>query len=200
MNFELSSEILQYLKNSEEETFQLIETLCGIPAPSHHEEKRAEFVKNWLVENGAEGVYIDEALNVVYPVGCDEKNDIVVFLAHTDTVFPDMEPMPYVNDGEYIHSPGVCDDTACLAVLMIVARYVAQKNMMPNGGIMFVANSCEEGLGNLKGMKQIMVDYTGRIKPVYAFDSEYTSLVNKCVGSHRYEILFETEGGHSYNA
>lgn len=200
MSFELSDEILQYLRNSEEETFQLIETLCGIPAPSHHEERRAEFVKNWLVENGAEGVYIDEALNVVYPVGCEGKDDIVAFLAHTDTVFPDMEPMPYFNDGEYIHSPGVSDDTASVAVLMIIARYVAQNRLKPSGGIMFVANSCEEGLGNLKGIKQIMADYTGRIKEVYAFDSAYTSLANKCVGSHRYEILFKTEGGHSFGA
>ena len=87
MDYKLSEDILKYLEDSEEETIQLIEALCGIPAPSHHEERRAEFVKNWLTENGAEGVYIDEALNVVYPVACERRDDIVVFLAHTDTVF-----------------------------------------------------------------------------------------------------------------
>ena len=73
MSYELSKDILEYLKQSEEETINLIETLCGIPAPSHHEERRAEFVKNWLTENGAKGVYIDEALNVLYPVGVKVK-------------------------------------------------------------------------------------------------------------------------------
>ena len=63
-----------------------------------------------------------------------------------------------------------------------------------------MANSCEEGLGNLKGIKQIMSDYEGRIAEVYSLDSNYTEIYRKCVGSHRYEILFETEGGHSFSA
>ena len=200
MSFELSNDVLRYLKESEKETIKLIETLCGIPAPSHHEERRAEFVKNWLTENGAEGVYVDEALNVLYPVGCERKEDIVVFVAHTDTVFPDMEPMPVINDGEYIHSPGVGDDTASLAVLMMIARYVAQNHLKPTRGVLFVANSGEEGLGNLKGTRQFMADYAGRITEFYSFDHKFPGVVNKCVGSHRYEITFETEGGHSFNA
>lgn len=200
MSFELSEKVLKYLKDSEEETIQLLETLCAIPAPSHHEERRAAFVKNWLEENGAKGVYIDEALNVLYPVGCEGRDDIAVFLAHTDTVFPDMEPMSVINDGEYIRCPGVGDDTASLVVLMMIARYVAQNDLKPSRGILFVANSCEEGLGNLKGTKQFMKDYEGRIKELYSFDSKFPSMTNKCVGSHRYEITFETEGGHSFSA
>lgn len=39
MSWELTDDILQYLKDSEEETIKLIEDLCAIPAPSHHEEK-----------------------------------------------------------------------------------------------------------------------------------------------------------------
>lgn len=198
MSFELSKGILQYLKDSEEETIELIEALCCIPAPSHHEEKRAQFIQNWLTEQGAKGVFIDEALNVVYPVGCEGRDDIVVFMAHTDTVFPDMEPMPFVNDGEYLHSPGVGDDTTHVAVLLMVARYVAQNHLQAPCGILFVANSCEEGLGNLKGIKQLMADYEGRIKEVYSLDSNYDHIYRKCVGSHRYEILFDTEGGHSF--
>ena len=36
-----------------EETQQLLRTLCQITAPSHHEEKRAEFCRDWLLKNGA---------------------------------------------------------------------------------------------------------------------------------------------------
>ncbi len=199
MSWELTDDILQYLIDSEEETIKLIETLCGIPAPSHYEEKRAAFVKNWLTECGAKGVYIDEALNVVYPVGCEGKKDIVVFMAHTDTVFPDMEPMPFSRDEEYLYSPGVGDDTTHLAILMMIARYVARQELKAPCGILFVANSCEEGLGNLKGVKQLMTDYEGKVAEVYSLDSDYSEICYKCVGSHRYEILFETEGGHSYS-
>ncbi len=194
----LNKEISEYLESVVQETIELTETLCRIPAPSHHEERRAEFVKDWLVENGAEGVHIDEALNVVYPVNCSDSNDVVVFLAHTDTVFPDTEPMPCVNDGEYIYSPGVGDDTVHVAILMMVARYVAKKGLKSSCGILFVANSCEEGLGNLKGVKQIMTTYGKRVKEVYSLDAVYTHIYNECVGSHRYEITLKTEGGHSF--
>lgn len=199
MSWELSDDILQYLQDSEEETIRLIETLCSIPAPSHYEEKRAAFICNWLSECGATGVYMDEALNVIYPVDCEGKDDIVVFMAHTDTVFPDIEPMPFINDGEYLRSPGVGDDVTHVAVLMMIAKYVAQNHLQPSCGVLFVANSCEEGLGNLKGTRQLMKDYEGRIKEVYSLDADYSEIYCKCVGSHRYEIIFETEGGHSFS-
>ena len=166
----LSKNILQYLKQSNQETLALIEALCRIPAPSGQEEKRAEFCKNWLEQQGAKGVYIDSAKNVVYPVGCEQATNITLFCAHTDTVFPDTEPMPFTKDETYMYSPGVGDDTSCLAVLMMIAKYVAQNNLQPKHGVLFVANSCEEGLGNLKGIKQIMQDYAGRITRAYTFD------------------------------
>ncbi len=190
--------ISEHLEDVKQETITLIEELCGIPAPSNHEEKRAQFCKKWLEDCGAEGVVIDSALNVLYPLGCENKDDIVLFSAHTDTVFPDLEPMPFKNDGEYLYSPGVGDDTACLAIMMIVVKYIIKYGLKPKCGILFAANSGEEGLGNLKGIRQIMKDYSGRISEAYTFDGQYNELVNKCVGSHRYEITFETEGGHSF--
>ncbi|MBQ8309195.1 MAG: M20/M25/M40 family metallo-hydrolase [Clostridia bacterium] len=196
----LTDELLNYLETSTEETLALIEQLCKIPAPSGKEENRAAFVKEWLEKQGAKGVYIDEAKNTLYPVNCEGKNEIVLFSAHTDTVFPDLEPMPFVRDEEYMYSPGVGDDTACLAVMLMIAKYITQKGIKPKCGILFAANSCEEGLGNLKGIKQIMADYQGRIARAYTFDGHYGALVNECVGSHRYEITLETEGGHSFGA
>ena len=200
MNYELSQEVLNYLENAKQETIDLIETLCKIPAPSHHEEKRAEFIKNWLENLGAKGVYIDEAKNCVFPFGCEGRNDITIFNAHTDTVFPDLEPMPFINDGVYLHSPGVGDDTGNLAKMLMIIKYILINDIKPKKPILFAANSCEEGLGNLKGIKQIMKDYEGRVLKAYAMDLGHTGICNKCVGSHRYEIVFETEGGHSFGA
>ncbi len=188
----------EFLERSRVETIELIKALCRIPAPSGQELARAKFCEKWLIDQGAKGVYIDDALNVVYPVGCDGQSDIVVFSAHTDTVFPDTEPMPLVDDGEYLHSPGVGDDTTCLAVLLMVAKYVTVNNLRPKRGILFVANSCEEGLGNLKGIKQIMRDYAGKVTQAYTFDGQYDAVVMKCVGSRRYKITMKTEGGHSF--
>lgn len=195
---DLSKQITQYLDNSLIETIELIKEICKIPAPSHYEEKRAEFCKNWLEKNGAKNVYIDVAKNMLYPINCDRNNDIVLFTAHTDTVFPDTESMPFKQDENFLYSPGVGDDTTCLAILLMVVKFITINKLKPKCGILFAANSCEEGLGNLKGIKQIMKDYGGRIKEVYSFDAQYNSLINKCVGSHRYEIIFKSKGGHSY--
>ena len=199
MSYELSKDILKYLKDSEEETINLIETLCGIPAPSHHEERRAEFVKNWLTENGAKGVYIDEALNVLYPVGCEGRDDIVVFLAHTDTVFPDMEPMPYREEDGRLYCPGVGDDTTNLAAMMLLAAYLHEHGALPACGVLFVADSCEEGLGNLKGCKAIMHAYGTRVKAFLSLDGDVTHVCAQAVGSARYRITARTKGGHSFS-
>ncbi len=189
------------MRNYFNETMELLEAICKIPAPSHHEERRAAFVKNWLESVGAENVCIDDALNVVYPMNCEDSSDIVVFMAHTDTVFPDLtEPMPYTRDATRIYSPGVGDDTVCLVMMLMVIKHILKNNLRPKQGILFVANSCEEGLGNLKGVRHLMADYEGRISRVYTFDGCYDALVQKCVGSHRYKVTIETEGGHSFGA
>ena len=190
----------KYLENSFEETCKLLETLAAIPAPSHHEEKRADFVKNWLVEQGAEGVYIDEALNVIYPINCENNNDLIVFMAHTDIVFPDTEPIKVTRDDKYYYAPGIGDDTTCLVQMLMIIKYIIKNNIKPTRGVLFVANSCEEGLGNLKGTRQLMKDFEGRVAEFYTFDGMYQHICNKCVGSHRYEIECITEGGHSFNA
>ena len=199
MNYSLSKDVLNYIKNSHQEMLDLLEELCQIPAPSGNEQLRAEFCKNWFEKNGAPKVYIDDALNVVCPYNCNESNDIVVFMAHTDVVFPDTTPLPLVKDGDVWSCPGIGDDTACLVLMMMVAKYVFKNKLKSDKGILFVANACEEGLGNLKGSRQLMKDFANRVTEFYTFDGTYNHLLNKCVGSHRYEIYVESTGGHSFN-
>lgn len=189
-----------YIEHNVGELHELLAALVGIPAPSHHEEARAAFCKNWLEAQGAKGVYIDDAKNCVYPVNCEGRDDIVVFAAHTDTVFPDTEPFELKSDGKRFYAPGVGDDTACLAILLMITKYMIQNGIQPNCGVLIVANACEEGLGNLKGVKQIMKDYDGRIRRFYTFDGTYDEVIRRCVGSHRYEVNCKTVGGHSFSS
>ena len=83
----LSKKMMDYVCNTAQEAMELLTTLAKIPAPSNHEEKRAEFCRDWLLRNGAspEQVHIDEALNVVCEVP-GETDEVIVFMAHTDTV------------------------------------------------------------------------------------------------------------------
>lgn len=196
----MNTQIKEYVSKNTELMMDTLKELCHIPAPSHFEDERAEYCKNWLEKYGAKNVYIDSAKNVIFPVNCENSDKITVFVAHTDTVFPDTEPMPYYDDGEKIHCPGCGDDTASVTVLLAMAKYYIENDIKPEHGIMFVCNSCEEGLGNLKGTRQLFSDFEGRIARFVSFDSNLGSVVPKCVGSHRYEVEVITEGGHSFGA
>lgn len=215
----LTENIIEYIEAHQEEAFQLLLELAQIPAPSNHEEKRAQFCRDWLEKQGAEGVYVDEALNVVYPVGCTENNPVMVFMAHSDVVFPDTEPLPLVVEDGKIKCPGVGDDTANVVALLTAAKYIAQQKLVPGKaenctdtnsadenicaqapGILLVVNSGEEGLGNLKGSRRIMEDYSGRVAEFITFDGGPKHITNRAVGSKRYRIEVDTEGGHSYGS
>lgn len=192
------SKIKEYVNNNYKELIELLRTVAAIPAPSGKEDARAAFCCDWLHKNGAEGAYIDEAKNVVFELNCENSNHIRVFCAHTDTVFPDTEPMTVTEDEENLYCPGVGDDTASVCVLMMVIRFFIKQGIIPPNGVLFVLNSCEEGLGNLKGTRHIFEKYKNRIEHFIAFDALIGKIYDKCVGSHRYRVEVLTEGGHSF--
>ena len=198
---ELTSKILEEIESCQQEAYDLLLELAQIPAPSGQEEKRAEFCRKWLEAQGAEGVYVDDALNVIYPVGVTEENPLVCFAAHSDVVFPDTEPLPLVVEDGKIFCPGIGDDTANVVALMMAAKFIAQKKLVPkNSGLLLVINSGEEGLGNLKGTRKLMEDFGHRIREFVAFDAHDCQGVGIAVGSRRYKIEVDTEGGHSFTA
>lgn len=198
---QIKEKFKDFIEENKEELYTILKEMCLIPAPSGFEDKRAEYCKNKLVSFGAEGVYIDESKNVIFPINAEGSDKLTVIVAHTDTVFPDLEPMPYTDDGEIIKCPGVGDDTASVAVLLLVAKFLIENKVEANDGLLIVCNSCEEGLGNLKGTRRIFADYAGRVKQFISFDSaRLNHMYDGCVGSVRYEVEVKTEGGHSWGA
>lgn len=195
----LTEAMTEYIESHEEEQYALLKKLAMIPSPSNHEEKRAEFIKQYLEDMGAEGAYIDEALNVVYPYDTDGHYKLHVFMAHTDVVFPDTTELPYDEDGDKMLCPGIGDDTANVVAILMVIRYILQKSLhTKDAGLLFVLNSGEEGLGNLKGSRRICEDYGDRILSVTSFDGTLDGIVSRSVGSRRFKVRVTTEGGHSY--
>ena len=198
---EMTDSIRTYFDQHRQQAYDLLLELAQIPAPSNHEEKRAEFCRNWLEKQGCKGVYVDSALNVIYPLGCTDDNDLAVYMAHSDVVFPDTDPLPLkVEDGRII-CPGIGDDTACAVSLMMTAAYIAQNDLQPRDtGLLLVINSGEEGLGNLKGSRKIMEDFGHRVRQFITFDGYADKIADTTVGSKRYKVEVTTEGGHSYGA
>ena len=112
---------LNYVENTQSELIQLIKDLCAIPSFSHHEEKKAQFIKEWFKPLGVEAI-IDEKLNVIVPINAEGKEKLTVFMAHTDTVFPDEVGFDCVEKDGWLCAPGVGDDTTNVAELMLITN------------------------------------------------------------------------------
>ena len=48
MNELLRADLKAYIDENQETLIKLLDTLCRIPAPSNHEELRAEFIRDWF--------------------------------------------------------------------------------------------------------------------------------------------------------
>ena len=108
------------------EALELTKTIAVIPAPSGFEDKRAEFVLNYVKKIGYDNAYIDSAKNVIWKLD-GETEDYTLFCAHTDVVFPDMDALPLVEDDICLWAPGVGDDTVCVAQMLIVCKYLKDR-------------------------------------------------------------------------
>ncbi len=198
MNEQTISPLRAWCEEHAQEHKALLRTLAAIPSPSHHEDLRAAFITKWLLEHGIGHACTDEAKNVILPLNCEGRTDISVFAAHTDVVFPDLEPLPVREENGLLYAPGVGDDTANVAALMLCALYLKDH---PTAAPMLICfNSCEEGLGNLKGVRALFEAYAGRIRSFVSFDGQYSGLVCRAVGSERWRVSVRTRGGHSYGA
>lgn len=195
----IHQKVIEYLEENRPRYLAAIRELARIPAPSNHEEQRAIWCKQYLESLSATGVVIDDALNVIFPYHVSENsNDLCAILGHTDVVFPDTEPLPFREENGRYYAPGIGDDTTNAVAVMEMAAMAIALNLQPKTGILFVLNSGEEGLGNLKGTRQLMKDYGSRISRFYAIDGELDSVVTDAVGSKRWRITITTEGGHSF--
>jgi acetylornithine deacetylase/succinyl-diaminopimelate desuccinylase-like protein len=187
-----------------DEEAALLRELGRIPAPSHQEDARVRFCRDWLVSHGADHVHVDAAKNVICEMGRDggaigpDEGDLLVFAAHTDVVQPDLEPYPMEERDGRLYAPGIGDDTANLAGLLMAATFLLERRPDLGHGVLVVANSCEEGLGNLEGTKALLSAYEGRIAAFHSFDCYPPLVCCTAVGSHRYRVRCTTTGGHSY--
>lgn len=189
---------LDYLYKDDERTLQEQLTMCGIPAPSGMEERKGAYVKERFAEIGLEDVHTDEAGNVLGCIRGSDAGPTIVLAAHLDTVFPMETDLTVRRIGNRYYCPGINDDTRAVAELLSVARAMKTNNIRLTGDLIFCANVCEEGLGDLKGVKHLFAG-TKKIDAFVSIDNQITGgIIYTATGSNRYEVTFRGEGGHSF--
>jgi acetylornithine deacetylase/succinyl-diaminopimelate desuccinylase-like protein len=175
--------------------------ICEIPAPPFHEDVRGKELARLFQEAGLEGVHIDKVGNVigVRPGASPRPN--FVLAAHLDTVFPEGTDVHVKRNGSILKGPGIGDDCRGLVVLLGVIRALKDASVKTPGTITFVADVGEEGLGDLRGTKNLFDDsLRGQIDKFVSIDGTGLSVTNVGVGSYRYRASFKGPGGHSFGA
>ena len=175
--------------------------LCEIPAPPFHEEARGREVERLFRQLGLENVRVDQAGNVIGVRPGASARPNVVLAAHLDTVFPEGTNVKVAREGTLFKGPGIGDDCRGLAVLLGVIQALKDANVKTPGTITFVADTGEEGLGDLRGVKELFnVTLKGQIDKFVSIDGGNMVITHIGVGSYRYRVTFKGPGGHSFGA
>lgn len=192
---------LDFAKKIEAKTIDEEIRICEIPAPPFHENARGEELKRLFTNLGLENVRTDKAGNVIGTRRGRSEHPHLVFSAHLDTVFPEGTNVQVRREGTVLKGPGIGDDCRGLAVLLAVIQSLDEAKVQTPGTITFVADVGEEGLGDLRGTKNLFSEsMQGEIDKFVSIDGTGYGIVTIGVGSLRYRVTFAGPGGHSYGA
>lgn len=185
-------------KNTEWVTEQQI-TITEIPAPEFAEKERGAYVAKLLAANGLD-VRTDSVGNVIGERQGTAGKDVVLIVAHLDTVFPADTPVQVRRADGRLEGPGISDDGTGLATIAGLARAMDQAKLKTEATVVFCADVGEEGEGNLRGIRELLNTYKDRIRAVIAIDGAATDYVTTvALGSRRLEVSIEGPGGHSWS-
>ena len=98
-----------------------------------------------------------------------------------DTVFENLSQIPIHQSENTLSAPSCSDNSASIAGLLFIIKMIFDLKLTPPQGILFAFDVGEEGLGNLKGIRQIMTDWSGRISEVVAVDCTFDTFVATAV-------------------
>jgi tripeptide aminopeptidase len=172
---------------------------CEVPAPPFKERARGEVLRLAFQQAGLRNVRFDRVGNVLGDRPGLAARPHLVLSAHQDTVFPEETDVKVRRDGAILRGPGIGDDCRGLALLVAIAKVLRQANVQTPGALTFVATVGEEGLGDLRGVKELFATAMD-IDRFVGIDGTGLGVTNVGVGSHRYRFTFKGPGGHSFAA
>lgn len=180
------------------EVIELAVNIQQIPSPTFAESRRAIFLRDCFVNKGLSDVTIDNSGNVYARMEGLGNSPPAVFSAHLDTVFPETTDLSVRRMGDVIYGPGISDNALGLAGLVSLVDLLRTVGKLP-GDIWLIANVCEEGLGNLKGMEAVVKRF-GKDVLAYVIVEGTTleKIYHRALGVQRYRIQAQTAGGHSW--
>lgn len=170
-----------------------------VPAPTFEEGARAEFVRAQFLDAGLSDVEIDATGNVYGRWRGGDAPPLIVS-AHLDTVFPRETNLTVKRDSKRIYGPGIGDNSMGVAALLGLAWLLRASGAHLGGDLWFAANTCEEGLGDLRGMKAVVDRFGANVSGYLVLEGAALGhIYHRGVGVHRYKISAKAAGGHAWS-
>ncbi|MFC3834023.1 MULTISPECIES: M20/M25/M40 family metallo-hydrolase [Deinococcus] len=173
--------------------------IAQTPAPTFHEERRADLMASLWEELGytTERDSVGNVLTRITPPGT-EGRPALLLAAHLDTVFDAGTDVTVREDAGRLVGPGVGDNSASLAVVTALLRDLRGTAPALTRPLWVAANVGEEGLGDLRGSKQLIEQHRAHLGAFVAVDGYLGVAVTRGVGVRRYRATFTGPGGHSW--
>jgi acetylornithine deacetylase/succinyl-diaminopimelate desuccinylase-like protein len=122
----------------------------------------------------------------------------LLIAAHIDTVFGRSTPLHIVHSDGRLSGPGVGDNSLAVAAVVKLAHLLARAAETPAVDVLLCGNVGEEGLGNLRGIREVMKSHAD-VGAVVALEGHNLGRVTHvAVGSRRFRITVDGPGGHSW--
>ena len=176
--------------------------ICSIPATPFAEHERAEYLAQRFRELGLSDVSIDEEGNCIGLYYGRSSSPLSVVSAHLDTVFPAGTDFTVRRERQRLLAPGIADDGCGLIALVAILQAMRAARIQTEGSILFVGTVGEEGEGNLRGVRHLLTrGYWSKrkIDAFLSFDGPGVDrITNRALGSRRYRVEFNGQGGHSW--
>lgn len=182
----------------EHELVDLFCNLAEVPSPSMHEEKVAEWIKNYCDKNSI-NCKLDDFKNVVINIpATDSSKEPLMLSAHMDVIGDENPVKTYVDENGFIHAIDRTlggDDKAGVANALLFAKELA-KSDMKHGGLEVMFTRDEEN--NLSGIRNANLK-NFKSKYVLVLDSD---TLGQCeVSGASYTLarikVHSFKGGHS---
>lgn len=137
----------------EHELVDLFCNLAEIPSPSMHEEKVAEWIKNYCDKNGINCKF-DDFKNVIINIpATDSAKEPLMLSAHMDVIGDDSPVKTYLDENGNIHAEERTlggDDKAGVANALLFAKELAKSDMKHGGLEVMFTRDEENGLSGIR--------------------------------------------------
>jgi tripeptide aminopeptidase len=179
----------------------LTRTVAEIPAPTDDEAKRSAFFRQRVKELGLTP-RCDDLGDVVatipgrLPTSTGVKSLLIA--AHLDTVFGADVPLQVSTSDGRMAGPGIGDNSLAVATVLSLPTLFERAGLKPAVDVLITGNVGEEGLGNLRGIREVMKSHP-EVGAVIALEGHNLGRVTHvAVGSRRYRVTAVGPGGHSW--